>query len=154
MQSRITIRLVQFVVLPRQRLPISQPISQLTGTAVLLQEQGRVSVVEPKNVGQNGATINEMPTGAELEKVLQDMSPEQQKQLAQLYMFMTQHPEARVDLGSLGNVRQAVTSTNNQVRIAQCFAVGLHVLHCGGCQPPPHMQYCTQSKVVSQTVSL
>lgn len=84
--------------------------------ALYAQESGNTGLAEPDTVGQNGATITQMPTGEELEKVLKDMSPEQQQQLAQLYMFMTQHPEARVDLKSLGNVRQAVTSTNNQVR--------------------------------------
>ena len=86
------------------------------GTNVLhTQESGNTTLAERDTAGQNGATITQMPTGEELEKVLKDMSPEQQQQLAQLYMFMTQHPEARVDLKSLGNVRQAVTSTNNQV---------------------------------------
>lgn len=86
------------------------------GTNVLLtQESGNITLAERDTTGKTGATITQMPTGEELEKVLKNMSPEQQQQLAQLYMFMTQHPEARVDLKSLGNVRQAVTSTNNQV---------------------------------------
>ena len=79
-----------------------------------LQEAGKTTLVEPEivrgNGSSNGSSINQLPTGDELEKVLKDMSPEQQQQLARLYMFLTQHPEARVDVKSLGNVRQAVNN--------------------------------------------
>lgn len=78
-----------------------------------MQANGSIGLAEREDPSKAVAALDKLPTGDELEKVLKEMSPDQQKQLAQLYMFLTQHPEARVDVKKLGNVRQAM-SANNQ----------------------------------------
>lgn len=59
-----------------------------------------------------------MQTGAELElkQAIGQLPAEQQQQLGRLYMFLTQHPEAKVKLQNFGDVRRALD--NYQVSAA------------------------------------
>ena len=62
---------------------------------------------EPKSTSQNGNGTG-LQTSADIEKAIGQLPPEQQQQLGRLYMFLTQHPEAKVELQSLGDVRRAM----------------------------------------------
>lgn len=62
---------------------------------------------EPKSTSHNGNGTG-LQTNAEIEKAIGQLPPEQQQQLGRLYMFLTQHPEAKVELQSLGDVRRAM----------------------------------------------
>ena len=81
----------------------------------LLQEKGNVGLYEPKSPSNNGSEAKSnsnnglsQQTTAELEKAIGQLGPEQQQQLGRLYMFLTQHPEAKIELQSLGDVRRAM----------------------------------------------
>lgn len=78
------------------------------------QDKGNVGLYEPepksvsesKNGANNGDGAN-LEAGVALEKAIGQLPPEQQKQLGRLYMLLTQHPEARLELSSFDDVRRA-----------------------------------------------
>ena len=82
------------------------------------QDKGGAGLYEPDKTSSsgNGSEDPSLKAGAELEKAIGQLPPEQQQQLGRLYMFLTQHPEARVELGSFGDVRHAFD--NYQVNIS------------------------------------
>ena len=75
-----------------------------------LQDKGGVGLYEPesKSTSSNGADPSNLKAGAELEKAIGQLPPEQQQQLGRLYMFLTQHPEAKIELQDFGDVRRAL----------------------------------------------
>lgn len=75
-----------------------------------MQSKGSAGLYEsePETVKQNGSGSPQIETGAELEKSIGQLPLEQQKQLGRLYMFLTQHPEAKLDMRSFGDVRRAL----------------------------------------------
>ncbi len=88
-----------------------------------LQDKGSVGLYEPestssklKSTSSNGADPANLKAGAELEKAIGQLPPEQQQQLGRLYMFLTQHPEAKIKLQNFGDVRRAMD--NYQVCLA------------------------------------
>ena len=83
-----------------------------------LQDKGSVGLYEPesKSTSSNGADPSNLKAGAELEKAIGQLPPEQQQQLGRLYMFLTQHPEAKIELQNFGDVRRAMD--NYQVCLA------------------------------------
>ena len=83
-----------------------------------LQDKGSVGLYEPelKSTFSNGADPSNLKAGAELEKAIGQLPPEQQQQLGRLYMFLTQHPEAKIELQNFGDVRRAMD--NYQVCLA------------------------------------
>ncbi|KAL0025367.1 hypothetical protein WJX79_001293 [Trebouxia sp. C0005] len=74
------------------------------------QDKGGVGLYEPesKSTSSNGADPSNLKAGAELEKAIGQLPPEQQQQLGRLYMFLTQHPEAQIKLQNFGDVRRAM----------------------------------------------
>ena len=80
-----------------------------------LQDKGSIGLYEPesRSTPNNVAYPANLKAGAELEKALGQLPPEQQQQLGRLYMFLTQHPEAKIDLQNFGDVRRAMD--NHQV---------------------------------------
>ena len=98
-----------------------------------MQDKGGVGLYEPEapkstsgngsESGSNGSVDKgsgaNVQSGAELEKTIGQLPPEQQQQLGRLYMFLTQHPEAKVELQSLGDVRRAMD--NYQVLVTRAL---------------------------------
>ena len=104
-----------------------------------MQDKGGVGLYEPepKSTSSNGAGKNgsfdngsgaNVQAGAELEQAISQLPPEQQQQLGRLYMFLTQHPEAKVELKSFGDVRRAMD--NYQVLISRTLRAPDIMLHC------------------------
>jgi hypothetical protein len=87
-----------------------------------LQDKGSVGLYEPesKSTSSNGADPSNLKATAELEKAIGQLPPEQQQQLGRLYMFLTQHPEAKIELQNFGDVRRALD--NYQVCLANQHA--------------------------------
>lgn len=87
------------------------------GWRCVLQDKGGVGLhepdQEPKSTSSNGRDPANVQASVELEKAIGQLPPEQQQQLGRLYMFLTQHPEAKIELRNLGDVRRAVD--NHQV---------------------------------------
>ena len=77
---------------------------------LFLQDKGGVGLYEPepKSNSSNGADSANVQASAELEKAIGQLPPEQQQQLGRLYMFLTQHPEAKIELQSFSDVRRAM----------------------------------------------
>lgn len=74
------------------------------------QERGGVGLQEPeeKNLSSNSPQDPKPRADTELDKAIGQLPPDQQQQLGKLYMFLTQHPEARVDVKNLGDVKRAM----------------------------------------------
>ena len=74
------------------------------------QGKAGLAQLEPESKSNDGAGRDGVSaqTSAELEKAVGQLPPEQQKQLGRLYMFLTQHPEAKIELQSFGDVRRAM----------------------------------------------
>lgn len=74
------------------------------------QDKGGVGLYEPedRNVSNGGPQDPKLRAGTELDKAIGQLPPDQQQQLGKLYMFLTQHPEARVQLRSFGDVKRAM----------------------------------------------
>ena len=79
-------------------------------TFTFSQDKGGLGLYEPepKSVSSNGSDSPNVKVGAELEKAIGQLAPEQQQQLGRLYMFLTQHPEARIELQSFRDVRRVM----------------------------------------------
>lgn len=74
------------------------------------QDKGGLGLYAPESkiTSRNGADSANMQTGVELEQAIGQLPAEQQQQLGRLYMFLTQHPEAKVKLQNFGDVRRAL----------------------------------------------
>ena len=66
---------------------------------------------EPRSTSSNGTDPANVQASVELEKAIGQLPPEQQQQLGRLYMLLTQHPEAKIELKNFGDVRRAVDNT-------------------------------------------
>ena len=99
----------------------------------LAQREPESKVVSNDGAGGNGASAQ---TRAELEKAIGELPPEQQKQLGRLYMFLTQHPEAKIELQSFGDVRRAMDNyqvSGNGDMSGKWRRNGLHVVPTFAC---------------------
>jgi len=90
-------------------------ISRITAQQDDKQDKGNVGLYEPEpkvvsesdNSTNNGDGAN-LQAGVALEKAIGQLPPDQQKQLGRLYMLLTQHPEAKIELQSFNDVRRAL----------------------------------------------
>ncbi|KAL3136586.1 hypothetical protein ABBQ38_005832 [Trebouxia sp. C0009 RCD-2024] len=104
-------------VFPVDKLRSRRSVSHIAAQQDDKQDKGNVGLYapEPKSVSEskntNGANNGDganLEAGVALEKAIGQLPPEQQKQLGRLYMLLTQHPEARLELSSFDDVRKAL----------------------------------------------
>lgn len=119
----------------------------------VLQNKSGVGLYEPepKSISGNGSGSNgngsvnngsgaNVQAGAELEKAISQLPPEQQQQLGRLYMFLTQHPEAKLELQSFSDVRKAMD--NYQVFVKPALRAPAVCSMCCICVKVLLCRYC------------
>ena len=95
----------------------------MSWSLLLPQDKGGVGLYEPedRSVSNGGPQDPKLRAGTELDKGIGQLPPDQQQQLGKLYMFLTQHPEARVQLRSFGDVKRAMDNYQVCLKCNQYF---------------------------------